>query len=117
MQPYIIITLTLLAALIASTAQLLFKKKLPAHASIKAIVRAVFTPWILAGLAAYLASLVVYLYALSHANLSVVYPIFASSFVFTALLSAVALKERISAKQVIGIALVFIGIGIIAMAL
>jgi drug/metabolite transporter (DMT)-like permease len=117
MKTYIIITLTLFAALLASCAQLLFKKKLPQKASMKAIVKALFTPSIIVGLLGYVASLGIYLYVLSKANLSIVYPLFASSFIFTAIISAIVLKEKISIRRIIGIALIFIGISIIAVSI
>jgi drug/metabolite transporter (DMT)-like permease len=117
MQTYIIITLTLFSALIASLAQLLFKKKLPQKATMKTIIRAVFTPSIILGLVGYGASLAVYLYALSSADLSIVYPIFASSFIFTTILSAIVLKEKISARRAAGIVLIFIGVSIIALSI
>jgi uncharacterized membrane protein len=44
----------------------------------------------------------------------VVYPTFASTFIFVALLSAVMLKERISALRAAGIVAIFIGISLVA---
>ena len=66
---------------------------------------------------AYFVSLVIYLYALSNAQLSIVYPTFASTFIFVTLLSVVALKEKVTGKRAAGILMVFFGIVIIALSI
>ena len=66
------------------------------------------------GLIGYAAALVLYIIALSGGQLSVVYPVFASSFIFVALISAAVLKEKITPVRAIGVLLVFIGISIVA---
>ncbi len=114
MQLYLIIILTLAAALIASFSQFLFKKSLHGAKSLKKVIRAVFTPRVLAGFCGYLLALVLYLYALSQADLSIVYPVFASSFIFTTIISAVLLRERITVYRAAGVLLIFIGIAVIA---
>lgn len=109
-----IVVLTLAAAFIASISQLLFKRGIHGSMTMKSVIRSIFKPGVLIGLFGYFISLVIYLYALSKGELSLVYPIFASSFIFTTLLSALVLKEKITAYRAIGVALVFIGITIIA---
>jgi drug/metabolite transporter (DMT)-like permease len=66
------------------------------------------------GLLSYVVALVIYLAALSGGQLSVVFPIFASSFIFVTIISAVTLKERITLMRAAGVLLVFIGITIVA---
>ncbi len=87
---YLIIFITLIAAVIVSFAQTLFKSELEkGKMTIPKIIKSLFTnKMIILGMSAYFGSLVIYLYALSKAPLSVVYPIFASSFIFVALFSA-----------------------------
>jgi drug/metabolite transporter (DMT)-like permease len=108
---YVVIFITLVASLIASYAQLLFKtglkKKMESIMDLISILR---TPRVILGLLCYALSLLVYLFALSNAPLSVVYPTFASTFIFVALLSSVFLKERISPLRAAGIAIIFLGI-------
>jgi drug/metabolite transporter (DMT)-like permease len=115
MDIYLVIFITLVASLLASFSQILFKtgisKKLD---SITDMVMQLKERRVVLGLAGYAASLVVYLYALSNSQLSVVYPTFASTFIFVALLSAVMLKERISALRAAGIVAIFIGISLVA---
>jgi len=111
-----VIFITLIAAVIASLSQLLYKKgvdKAPIK-GVAGVLKAFKTKMMMVGLAGYLLSLVVYLYALAKAPLSVVYPVFASSFIFTALFSTRFLGESISARRVVGLALVFVGIVMVA---
>ncbi|MGC8478771.1 MAG: EamA family transporter [Candidatus Micrarchaeia archaeon] len=114
MDIYLVIFITLIAALIASFAQILFKRGMAKSLSGLREVLALFKRRnVLAGIGAYVVSLVIYLYALKSAPLSLVYPIFASSFVFTALFSSVFLKEKINAVRAAGVLLVFVGVAII----
>lgn len=110
----VIIALTLAAAFIASISQLFFKRGVHGSMTMKSVIKSVFKKGVLLGLFGYFISLVIYLYALSKGELSLVYPIFASSFIFTTLLSAFVLRERITLHRALGILLVFVGITIIA---
>jgi drug/metabolite transporter (DMT)-like permease len=114
---YLVIFITLIAALIASASQLLFKKRLniKVHGMMHLIRTVLNDRRILAGLAGYGISFIIYIYALSKAPLSVVYPVFASSFIFIAILSYKFLNERISPARVVGILIIFIGIVAIAL--
>lgn len=115
---YLVIFITLVASLIASFGQLLYKKGLKTrHETISHTLKAIKDRNILMGVGAYFVSLVVYLYALSSAPLSVVYPTFASTFIFVTLISAVMLKEKISAVRALGVLVIFIGIAIIAVSI
>ncbi len=118
MNIYLVIFITLVAALIASFAQLAFKKSMHKRIDgIRDLLSMVKKPRMALGIIGYLASLGVYLYALKSAPLSFVYPTFASTFIFIFLISTFALKEQFSAKRALGIALVFIGIVIIGFSL
>jgi uncharacterized membrane protein len=116
MNIYLIIFITLIASLLASFSQILFKtgmtKKLK---SLSDIIHQLENRRVLLGFIGYASSLVVYLYALSNSQLSIVYPTFASTFIFVALLSAVFLKEKISMLRAMGIAVVFLGIAMVAL--
>jgi multidrug transporter EmrE-like cation transporter len=113
----LVIFITLVAALIASFSQILFKRNMGSKGySVLGVVRLMLTnKKILAGLAGYILSLVIYLFALDHAPLSVVYPLFASTFIFIALLSNAMLKERLSKTRLAGIGVIFVGIVVIAL--
>lgn len=110
-----VIFITLVAALIASFSQLYYKKGLKMKINNLADgIDALKNRNIQLGVLGYIVSLVIYLYALSNAQLSVVYPIFASTFIFVAVLSAVLLKESLSRTRILGVLLVFLGVVIIA---
>jgi undecaprenyl phosphate-alpha-L-ara4N flippase subunit ArnE len=111
---YEVILLTLLAALISSLAQLMFKRSVGKIDSLKHLLKLITNRGVLLGLAGYGAGFLIELVALSGGQLSIVYPIFASSFIFVTLLSATILKERISLIRVLGILIIFAGIAIVA---
>jgi len=111
---YEVILLTLLAALISSLAQLTFKRSVGRIGSLKDMVRLIANRGVLLGLLGYAAGFLLELAALSGGQLSIVYPIFASSFIFVTLLSATTLKERVSLMRAAGVLLIFAGIAIVA---
>ena len=116
MNIYLVIFITLIAALIASAAQLLFKKGL--HRKIEGLsdfFALLKKPTMLIGILGYGLSLAVYLYALKQAPLSFVYPTFASTFIFIFIISRVWLHEKFNAMRALGIALIFIGILVISL--
>lgn len=116
MNIYLVIFLTLVAALISSFSQLLFKKGLTKRLdTIPQIIKTVLNKYVFIGLCGYLISFLMYLEALKSSQLSIVFPIFASSFIFVTIISAVMLKERISWVRAIGILLIFSGIVIVAL--
>lgn len=114
MSIYLVIFITLIAALAASSAQILFKGGMAKSLSgIREIIALLKNKRILLGVGAYAVSLAIYLYALKSAPLSFVYPLFASSFIFTALFSFAFLKEKITLVRLAGILLVFVGVVVI----
>ncbi|MDE1856959.1 MAG: EamA family transporter [Candidatus Micrarchaeota archaeon] len=116
MQIYLVIFLTLVAAVVASLAQLVYKHSLREKVSgWRGLVKAARRTPLLLGVVLYLVALGVYLVALGDAPLSIVYPTFASTFIFIAIISAVWFKERINAKRALGLLVVFLGIVLIAM--
>lgn len=118
MNIYPIIFITLIAALIASFSQIMFKKGLKEKLhSVKHLIGAFKNKHIIIGILGYLASLGVYLYALNQAALSIVYPTFASTFIFIAIFSTFMLKERIGKLRAVGIVVIFSGILIVALTL
>ena len=115
MELYLAIFLTLIAALFTSYSQFLFKKGLTKKLnSIMDIIKTLMNKTILLGLCGYTVSFLLYLYALSGSQLSVVFPIFASSFIFVTIISSYKLKEPISLIRIAGILIIFLGIVIVA---
>jgi drug/metabolite transporter (DMT)-like permease len=85
--------------------------------SVGTAISAIKSRMVLGGALMYMISLVMYLYALSNAQLSIVYPIFASTFIFIALFSMLVLKEKITRTRALGISAVFLGVFIIAISI
>jgi len=79
-----------------------------------ALVAAVFTPWIVAGIALLIGFFASYLTALSWADLTFVLPATALGNVIVALLSRFWLHEAISLERWAGIALITLGVGFVA---
>ncbi len=118
MNIYLVIFITLVAALVASFSQLAYKKGLTSKlGSMREALMMFRKRQILMGLGGYIVSLLVYLYALANAPLSVVYPTFASTFIFITLLSRHHLKERHGIRRTAGVLLIFVGIAIIALSI
>lgn len=110
-----VIALTLFAALIAAFSQYIIKRSITEFdLDIKSMKRLITTKGFVLGILLYFTALVVYLNALKSGELSLVYPTFASTFVFVFLLSKHALKEKMSTKRVLGIIILIIGIIIVA---
>lgn len=111
-----VIAITLLSAVIAAWAQYVFKRNLwEFKFNFKGLMKVCTNRNMILGGTMYTVSLLIYLYALNSAPLiSFVYPTFASSFVFVLLVSKFALKERVNLHRVLGIALILIGIIVVA---
>ncbi|MDE1865077.1 MAG: EamA family transporter [Candidatus Micrarchaeota archaeon] len=114
MSIYEVMLLTLIAALISSLAQLSFKRSVKKIDNLKHLLGLLRNRGVLLGLLGYVVGFLIYIVALSGGQLSAVYPVFASSFIFVTLISAKVLKERITLVRAVGVLLVFIGISIVA---
>ena len=77
------------------------------------MLKAVFSPIILASLALYALTTILWLYILNKASLSLVYPIQALSYPTVMLLSILFFKESVSAMQWAGVAIICIGVSLI----
>ena len=118
MNIYLVIFITLIAALVASFSQMLYKKGIESRLNgLRDIILLFRKRNIIIGAFGYLLSLAIYLYALSNAPLSIVYPTFASTFIFIAIISWAYLKEDFGRLRAVGVALVFLGVIIIAASL
>lgn len=111
---YEVIFLTLIAALVSSFAQLMFKRSVKKIDNLWHLVGLLKNKGVILGLIGYFVGFLLYITALSAGQLSVVYPVFASSFIFVTLISATLLKEKITLLRALGVLLVFIGISIVA---
>jgi drug/metabolite transporter (DMT)-like permease len=79
-----------------------------------ALIAAVFTPWVVLGIALLLGFFASYLTALSWADLTFVLPATAVGYVFIAFLSKFWLHETISFERWAGIVLITVGVGVVS---
>ncbi|MGA7879112.1 MAG: EamA family transporter [Desulfoferrobacter sp.] len=105
------IALALCCAVMGSLAQLLFKL---GSASLQP------DPWtwlsnikVLGGMGLYGISAILFIVALKHGNLSVLYPVIATSYVWVTLISFRVLHEPVSIAKFLGIALILCGVMLI----
>lgn len=111
-----VVSIVLVAAFMAAVAQYMFKKYIwRFHADFRGLLRLAGNRMILLGLVVYIASFVAYLYALRSSELSFVYPTFASVFVFVLIFSKFKLKEEVTLHRAVGVAIVIIGIVLVAL--
>ncbi len=109
--PFWTIILVLITAFLAAVGQLLFKLG-------AVLVSSDIWSWILnwrliIGLVLYGMGFILVVVALKRGNLSIVYPLLATSYIWVAILSIRFLGESFAVTQWIGIALIIGGIGLI----
>jgi drug/metabolite transporter (DMT)-like permease len=113
---YLILALVALCAPLGDTCLARGMTALPAIglAHPGALIAAVFTPWIAAGIALLIAFFASYLTALSWADLTFVLPATAFGNVIVALLARFWLREPISLERWAGIVLITLGVSFVA---
>ncbi|MDE1846177.1 MAG: hypothetical protein KGH53_02765 [Candidatus Micrarchaeota archaeon] len=113
---FYIVLLTLISALMIAFAQYNFKREMPKfHITKEGMISIISNGKIQIGLVLYVVALGIYLVALSLGELSLVYPIFASVFLFVMLISHRMLKELVSPVRALGVVLIIAGIVLTAM--
>ncbi|MEM2917091.1 MAG: EamA family transporter [Candidatus Bathyarchaeia archaeon] len=106
------ILLTALCAFIGSIGQLEFKR---GSENLQFTFHALITNYhLIAGILLYAFSTLIYVYALSLGKLSILYPIIATSYIWATLLAKVFLHETINMTNWIGLALILLGVTLIA---
>jgi uncharacterized membrane protein len=107
-----IILLTALAAFIGSIGQLEFKRGAD---NLQFDIKLLLTNYhLIIGVAVYAVSTVLYVYALNKGQLSILYPIIATSYIWTLLFSRIFLKEQISLTGWAGVFFILFGVTLIA---
>jgi uncharacterized membrane protein len=105
------IALAALCALMGSVGQLLFKV---GSSSVKLDVWSWITNIsLISGMGLYGLSAVLFIFALKYGNLSVLYPVIATSYVWVALISSKILGESLSLANWGGIALILVGVTLV----
>lgn len=117
------LVLTLLSVALTAAAQICLKTgvanvQLQALLADKAwhafVLQALLSPWVLAGLGAYVLSTLTWLVVLARADLSIAYPFVSLAFVATCLYGYWALHEPVGPARLSGIALIIGGVLLVA---
>jgi len=93
--------------------QLLLKRgmgRMDASEGSKILLRIVTSPWVIGGLAVYGTGVLFWLLALSHLELSYVYPFASLSYIGIIIGSYFLFKERLTALRLVGIAVIIAGV-------
>ena len=107
-----IILLTALAAFIGSIGQLEFKRGAD---NLQFDIKMLLTNYhLIIAVAVYAVSTVLYVYALNRGQLSILYPIIATSYIWTLLFSKIFLNEQIGLTSWAGVFFILLGVTLIA---
>ncbi|PLZ03224.1 4-amino-4-deoxy-L-arabinose transferase [Burkholderia sp. WAC0059] len=86
------------------------------HEIVASLLRVAFEPHILGGLACYAISVVVWIAALSRVEVSVAYPMLSIGYVVNAFAAWYLFGEALSAQKLAGIAVIIVGVCLVARA-
>ena len=107
-----IILLTALSAFIGSIGQLEFKRGAD---NLQFDIKLLLTNYhLILAIAVYCVSTVLYVYALSKEQLSILYPIVATSYIWTLMFSKIFLKEQVGLTSWVGVFFILLGVTLIA---
>ena len=107
-----ILLLTALSAFIGSIGQLEFKRGAD---NLQFDIKLLLTNYhLIIAIAVYCVSTVLYVYALNKENLSILYPIVATSYIWTLMFSKIFLKEPIGLTSWAGVFFILLGVTLIA---
>jgi len=107
-----ILLLTALSAFIGSIGQLEFKRGAD---NLQFDIKLLLTNYhLILAMAVYCLSTVLYVYALNKGNLSILYPIVATSYIWTLMFSKIFLKEPIGLTSWAGVFFILLGVTLIA---
>ena len=107
-----IILLTAVAAFMGAVGQLQFKQGAD---NLQWDIKMLLTNHhLIIGVTVYALSTVLYVYALSKGNLSILYPIIATSYIWTMIFSKIFLKEPVALTGWVGVFFILLGVALIA---
>lgn len=109
--PVQIISLVLFCAVLGAAGQLMFKLSAP---QFSLNLKSILTNYkFLIGVLLYASATILFIFALKQGNLSVLYPIIATSYIWVTILSMIFLKESFPVFKWAGIVLIILGVYII----
>lgn len=110
--PILIILIILFCALLAAAGQIFYKLSSPTFT---------FNPlswftnkWLLLAASLYLIVGALFIWSLKHGNVSVIFPVMATSYIWTAIFARIFLNEPFPAIKWLGIAFIILGVFLIA---
>ncbi|MCW4034991.1 MAG: EamA family transporter [Candidatus Bathyarchaeota archaeon] len=107
-----ILLITALSAFIGSIGQLEFKRGAD---NLQFDIRSLLTNYhLIAALCVYAISTVLYVYALNKGQLSIIYPIIATSYIWTLFFSKIFLNEQVGIYSWAGVFFIILGVTLIA---
>ncbi len=107
-----IILLTALSAFVGSIGQLEFKRGAD---NLQFDIKLLLTNYhLILGVLVYFVSTVLYVYALNKEQLSILYPIIATSYIWTTIFSKIFLKETVGLTSWVGVFFILLGVTLIA---
>jgi drug/metabolite transporter (DMT)-like permease len=107
-----IILLTAVSAFIGSIGQLEFKRGAD---NLQFDIKLLLTNYhLILAIAVYCVSTVLYVYALNKENLSILYPVVATSYIWTLMFSKIFLKEQVGLTSWAGVLFILLGVTLIA---
>ena len=77
------------------------------------LLRLFLSPYVLAGLMVYAFASVLWIYILNKGELSYVYPIQSTAFIFALIIGTTIFKEQLTASKIIGVLVICLGVIII----
>ena len=110
------ILLVLACTLLAAIAQYLIKlgANRLSHAGLVATMIGIFTiPQLFAGYCLYGIFTVLFVYALRHGELSVLYPLISLSYVWVTITAVLAFHESVNPFKIIGVAVIILGVAVL----
>ena len=107
--------LTIFNAILMVTGQTLWKLGVAGKEinSLAPLLRLFLNPFVLAGLAVYALSSALWLYILNKGELSFVYPIQSTAFIFALIVGVTIFREQLTLPKVIGVLVICLGVVII----
>lgn len=106
------IGLVLLASFIGSSGPIFLKKFSP---SLTLNIKSLWNKWFIFGFIAYVLGTILFIPALKGGDLSVLYPLVATTYLWVCLWSVKFLQEKMNVQKWLGVALIFCGVALIGL--
>lgn len=81
---------------------------------LKSVIFAMFSPWVIGGIALYVVATVIWIFLLSKISLSVLYPLQSLAYVAAILVSIFIFHEHIPPMRWVGVAVILAGVSLVA---